>query len=148
MTSEVLTEAFQTLDHYDVFQRENSSILPFALLDGHLSRLELPFLKYINTPKENWVVCIGVPYGTTLWQVGDSKGKHGSFNIAFTIAKQNLLEYKESIGLPGTLEDNDPVPLINCALNNSFARVEKNKNAISDRGWNPLIRCILINEEL
>lgn len=38
--------------------------------------------------------------------------------------------------------------LINKAWNDSFARVEKNKHAIAERGWYPLNRNILLNDEL
>ena len=49
------------------------------MFDGHKSLLELP-------------VCLGVPYGTVYWQVGDSKEQHGSFNMAMTDAKRKLLD--------------------------------------------------------
>ena len=55
----------------------------------------MPFLKYINTPTDHWVVCIGVPYGTALWQVGDSKEQNGSFNMAISKANQEILEFKK-----------------------------------------------------
>ena len=42
----------------------------------------------------------------------------------------------------------DIIPLINKAWNDSFARILKNKNAIAERGWYPLNRNILLNEEL
>ena len=42
----------------------------------------------------------------------------------------------------------DIIPLINKAWNDSFARVSKNKNTIAERGWYPLNRNILLNEEL
>ena len=118
------------------------------LLDGHGSRLQLPFLQYINTPKDHWVVCIGVPYGTALWQVGDSKEQNGSFNMAITKAKDHLLEYKESIGLTNGVVATDLMPIINEAWRKSFARVRKNKNAIWGRGWNPPNRALLLNNEL
>jgi hypothetical protein len=35
------------------------------LLDGHGSHLEISFLQYINNPSHEWIVCIGVPYGTS-----------------------------------------------------------------------------------
>ena len=44
-------------------------------------------------------MCIGVPYGTALWQVGDSKEQNGSFNIVMYRAKKELLEKKNEIGL-------------------------------------------------
>ena len=119
------------------------------MLDGHKSRLELPFLQYINTPRDHWVVCIGVPYGTALWQVGDSKEQNGSFNIAMYRAKKDLLEKKDEIGMHDDgLVDTDLMPLINAAWKQSFFRIDKNKNALSDRGWNPLNKNLLLHEDL
>ncbi len=77
--------------------REQCQALP--TLYGHCSRLEFQFLQYINTPKDHWVVCIGVPYRIAYWQVDDSKEQNGSFNIAITQAKQDLLEKKDTLGL-------------------------------------------------
>ena len=37
-------------------------------------------------------MCLGVPYGTALWQVGDSKEQNGSFYISMAIAKMDLLD--------------------------------------------------------
>ena len=147
ITSEILTQALKTLDHLQVFDR-SFGVRPFLLLDGHFSTLEIPFLKYINTPKDHWVCCIGVPYGTALWQVGDSKEQNGSFNIAMSRAKQQLVELKETMGLPPSLNDQDLMPIINQAWQQSFAKVATNKKAISDRGWSPLNRAILRNEDL
>ena len=115
----------KTLDLLELFPRNDPSVKPFILLDGHGSRLELPFLTYINNPTDHWVVCIGIPYGTSIWQVGDSKDQNGSFNIAMTRAKHELLEKKEIICMSGTIEATDLMPLINVAWKHSFARAEK-----------------------
>jgi len=148
ITTQILVEALQTLDSYDLFPR-TEKVKPFLMLDGHKSRLELPFLRYINTPKDHWVVCIGVPYGTALWQVGDSKEQNGSFNIAMYRAKKELLAKKDEIGLHDDgLIDTDLIPLINTAWKSSFARIDKNKNALADRGWNPLNQNLLLHEDL
>ena len=48
----------------------------------------------------------------------------------------------------GNHQSTDIIPLINKAWNDSFARVEKNKQAIAERGWYPLNRNILLNDEL
>ena len=72
MTSNILVDVLKTLDCLDVVKRVGKK-RPFLLIDGHKSRLEMLFLQYINTPVDHWVVCLGVPYGTALWQVGDSK---------------------------------------------------------------------------
>ena len=87
MTSDILRDIVATLDHLDIFDRYNG-MRPFFLLDGHGSRLELPFLSYINDKAYEWDVCIGVPYGTSLWQVGDSVQQNGSFNSALARMKK------------------------------------------------------------
>ena len=95
ITSEILVDALKTLDNLKVFPR-NDGVSPFLLLDGHSSRLQAPFLQYINTPEDHYVTCIGVPYGTALWQVGDSKEQNGSFNMAMTLEKRNLVKKKRT----------------------------------------------------
>ena len=72
MSSTILKECFETIDHFKLLPR-TPGVFPFAILDGHGSRLEVPFLKYINDKTTEWCVCLGVPYGTAYWQVGDSK---------------------------------------------------------------------------
>ena len=137
ITSQVLVEELQLIDKLELFPRTDT-VKPFLLLDGHGSRLEMPFLSYINNPKDHWVVCFGVPYGTALWQVGDSKEQNGSFNIALNSAKDEVLERKEQFGITEGVTDTDLMPIINLAWEKSFARVKKNQQVIVDRGWNPL----------
>ncbi len=44
--------------------------------------------------------------------------------------------------------DTDLTSLINYAWNESFAKIDKNKNTISDRGWNPLNQVLLLDPDL
>ena len=67
--------------------------------------------------------------------------------MAQTKAKLNMLETREKLGL-GELQSTDLMPIINYAWNCSFARRDKNKNAISDRGWNPLDWKLLTDNDL
>ena len=142
MSSIILKEIFETIDHFQLLPR-TPGVLPFAMLDGHGSRLELPFLKYINNKTTEWCVCLGVPYGTAYWQVGDSKEQNGSFNMAMTDAKRKLLNLKRKHCLKETIDKTDLMLLINIAWNKSFARIDKNRKAIADRGWGPYNRNIL-----
>ena len=87
ITSEILVDASKPLDSLGIYSRGDNHPKPFLLLDGHQSRLQLLFLDYINEPEDNGVVCIGVPYGTVLWQVRDSKEQNGSFNMSMTKLK-------------------------------------------------------------
>ena len=66
MSSTILKDFFETIDHLNLLPRA-PGVLPFTILDGHKSRLELPFLKYINNKTIEWCVCLGVRYGTAYW---------------------------------------------------------------------------------
>ena len=96
----------QHIDNCHIFDRTDG-VLPFFILDGHGCRFELPFLEYINNIGEDghkWYVCIGVPYGTSVWQVGDSAEQNGSFKMAMVWAKVKLLKKKADCHLDFTVE--------------------------------------------
>jgi len=77
ITSDILTAAFKRLDDLGIYCC-TPNLKPFALFDAHDSRLRVPFLRYINSPTNRWVFCIGLPNGTHKWQVGDSQEQNGS----------------------------------------------------------------------
>jgi hypothetical protein len=110
---------------------------PFILLDGHGSRFELPFVEYIHGDKE-WTVCIGVPYGTSLWQVGDSKQQNCQYKDKSKEGKERIVTMKTKHGLRFTIIKQDIMWIFCYALEKSFARVDTNKYAIAERGWGPL----------
>ncbi|CAJ1938512.1 unnamed protein product [Cylindrotheca closterium] len=94
MTSEILKKALETLDELGVYPRTRQGPTPMFLFDGHDSRLQVPFLKYINSEDEFqnplWIGCIRLPNGTAKWQVGDSVQQNGSFKMAMTREKKRL----------------------------------------------------------
>ena len=61
-------------------------------MDVHGSRIELNFLEYINNPETKGACCIGVPYGTSLWKIGDSKEKNGLYKIASARIKKETIK--------------------------------------------------------
>ena len=91
VTSQILAEALQYIDSFEVFDRINGKY-PFLLFNGHQSRFKIPFLDYICDNQHKWQVCNEVPYGTSLWQVGDSKEQNGSYKIALAQAKKEFFE--------------------------------------------------------
>ena len=84
------------LDQLKKFPRDNGT-LPFLIADGHGSRFELPFLDYICNPEHEWAMCIGVPYGTVLWQVGDSPEQNGAMNMASVKNKRDIMQDNKKI---------------------------------------------------
>ena len=148
ITSDILRDMIKTLDELEIVDCLEGK-KPFLLQDGHASRFELPFLEYIIDDEHEWVVCIGVPYGISLWQVGDATEQNGLYKIYLYKGKDKLLKYKltHMMSKP-SIESTDIIPLHNYAWENSFAKVESNKKAIAERGWNPLNRNLLLNPQI
>jgi hypothetical protein len=93
-------------------------------------------------------VCIGVPCGTNLWQVGDSAEKKGALKITGKKRKEFVLQEKSWLLLDFKIEKQDIVGIVHYAWNASFARVETNKKAIANRGWYPANYILLDSKEL
>jgi hypothetical protein len=82
MTASILTKIFKTLDLLEIYKKDREEgCRPFVLLDSHQTQLELELLDYVNDQAHPWSVCIGVPYGTALWQVGDSTEQNRNFKV-------------------------------------------------------------------
>jgi len=92
VASVILRDALKKIDGALTFDRTEAK--PFLLLDGHGSCFHLPFLDYITVEETKWTACIGVPYGTHVWQVGDSSEQNGAFKMRLTEAKQRVLKKK------------------------------------------------------
>ena len=115
-----------------------------------VSRFELEFLEYINTCETKWCVNIGLSYGTSYWQVGDSSEQNGCFKMALTKYKQALVTAKNDANLPYEINKTDVVKLVKDAWQVSFARVETNRKAAMHSGWGPkaLNYNVLLHEEI
>jgi hypothetical protein len=125
-------------------------ILPvsFLPLDGHGSCFDFPFLEYINHDDHKWTTCIVTPYGTNKWQVGDSPEKNGNFNMEAGKGKMELLQKKVKAGHKFQLTKKDLMWLLCYAWPTPFGQPETNKNATYDRGWNPLNRACLNDDDI
>ena len=146
ITSNILMECVKHIDK--CLELDRSEVTPFLLLNGHGSRFELPFLDYVNSEETKWTVCIGVPYGTNLWQVGDSAQQNGAYKSRLALEKQLLLEKKQEMRLDFRIDRHDVVGLVHRAWEYSFAKRDSSKRAISERGWNPLTYNLLDHPEL
>ena len=147
ITSDILKSAFQRLDEMSIYQR-TSTLRPFALFDAHDSRLQVPFLQYINKKENPWTFCIGLPNGTHKWQVGDSREQNGSWKVEWVREKAKLVLFRTRMGLDPELQKSDILPLYNRVWPKSFGQKKGNQKAIRDRGWCPLNRRLLTDPEV
>ena len=92
----------------------------------------------MNSDKHRWNVCLGVPYGTALWQVGDSSQQHGLFKMLLNMAKRNLFKKRKDFSLQDMhIVKTDIVSLVGECFMNAFGNVESNRQAICECGWGP-----------
>ena len=89
-----------------------------------------------------------MPYGTSIWQAGDSAEQNGPFKMVIVQAKMNLVQKKAEAHLPFTIEKLDVILVMHLAWKESFAIVARNKRAIAERGWYPLNFILLDHPEL
>jgi hypothetical protein len=83
ITGHLLTEMLRYINSHNVFDRSTGLHL-FLILDSLGSRFKLEFLEYFNTCETKWCVNIGLPYGTSYWQVGDLSEQNGCLKMALT----------------------------------------------------------------
>ncbi len=75
----------------DLFPHVPGGPILMLIVDGHQSRLAPVFVEYINNKNNTWKVCLGVPYATTLWQVGDASEQNGMVKLEWYCEKRELL---------------------------------------------------------
>jgi hypothetical protein len=110
-----------------------------SFLMGMVALFDLLFLKYINDIKYHWWRCIGTPYGTNKWQVGDLLQQNGAFNMEMSKGKKARLADKVvKHGFPFKLTKEDNNWLLCCAWPKSFGRAETNQDVIVECGWGTL----------
>ena len=124
-----------------------NGIKPFLLVDGHQSKFDVEFLRYVNDPETEWVVAIGVPYSTALWQVADSAEQNGKFKMKLTEEKKKLFdEQMGSFQQDLQLLKTNILPLVCLAWPEAFTDIPRNLRAILKCGFNPLNRNLLLND--
>jgi hypothetical protein len=147
ITSDLLASMLEEIDKYNVFPRSEEEGMPFLLLDGHGSRTRLPFLRYITNPAHRWKVCIGVPYGTHLWQPHNSTELNGTYKIKL-FKEKHLYLMQKPIGKRDSFLTTDIIPLLNRIWEDSLGNRRKAKKAIVERGWGPLTYVLLDHKSL
>jgi hypothetical protein len=138
------------MDDLGLFLQGGPLTLPdlFPPLDSHCSRFDLPLLEYINHDDHKWTTCIGTPYGTNKWQAGDSPEQNGNFNMEIGKGKMELLQKKVKAGHKFQLTKTDIMWLLCYAWTKSVGRSATSKKATCERGWNPLKRACLDDDEI
>ena len=91
ITGAILVKILEYFDGLQLFQRTPGGPIPMLIVDGHQSRLDPKFVSYINNKSHEWRVCLGMPYATVLWQVGDASEQNGKFKMEWTRVKEWMM---------------------------------------------------------
>jgi len=148
ITGDILVQILTYFDEIDLFPRVPGGPIPVLIVDGHQSRLDPAFIEYINDKGHQWMVCFGVPYATTIWQVGDASELNGKFKIEWYREKGFLLVWKYTRRLTRSIKPYDIMPILNKIFHKSFGNLQGNMKAVSDRGWFPPNRKLLEHPSL
>ena len=97
---DIVTSMLHQLRKNFQFDRIDTNLYPgpVILLDSHDSRLQLPFLCYLNDPDTKWSAGISVPYGTILWQVGYSDKINENNKLVSYFRKSKIVHQKSVLG--------------------------------------------------
>ena len=154
----ILVEVLKHLDKYGATERKFGDPPPCLLVDGHGSRLSIPFLRYINNldssgkkvPDANhsWNCYLGLPNATAYWQVGDSSQQNGRFKSYIRREKESIRKQQRKYREPIKIERFHVVPMVTSVWNDCFGDEDGNKKAILERGWNPLNRGCLVHPDI
>ena len=107
ITSELLADMLQKIDDSGVYAPDKEKVL---LMDGHNSRFQLPFVEYTVETNPTWKPIFGVPYGTHIWQVGDSSEQNGTYKMQLKREKHRYICRKINEGYENGLVRSDIVP--------------------------------------
>lgn len=158
ITPEILVDILKHLDKHGVTNRAEGDPPPCLIVDGHGSRLSIPFLRYINNLDANgltvlganhrWKVIIGLPNGTAYWQVADSSYINGKFKLQMRKEKEGVrtvqMDNRESI----EIKTHHVVLILRSCWSSCFGNLVGNNKAIVQRGWNPLNRGCLVMPDI
>jgi hypothetical protein len=156
ITPEILVDVLRHFDKH--IPRIEGDPPPACILDGHGSRLSIPFLRYIRNLDENgdviansnhrWNVFLGLPNGTAYWQVGDSSQQNGRFKNLNRSGKEYLRAEQRKYYASISIKRHHAVIILSFAWDKSYGDLVGNKKAILERGWNPLNRGVLHHDDI
>ena len=143
ITGKILVKVLEYCDGIDLFPCINDGPIPMLILDGHQSRLDPQFVDYKKEKGHKWKICLGVPYATTLWQVGDASEQNGFVKSEWYREKAKLLVWKSEHGLPRAIRPEDVMPIMNRIFFKAYGNQQNNCKATVECGWFPPNRKLL-----
>ena len=152
MTSPILGRCLRKIDKAGAVERgvdENGiKFYPCCFLDGHISRMGLSFLRYVNNPATKWGTALVCPYGTQKTQFHDDEIQNGSFKCKLVECKKQRVNKKREHGLRADLEPEEIPIIVKEASDATYANREFALKTLSKLGFFPFTRAVLDDPEI
>ena len=153
MTSKILKQLFAMMDDCGITSRgvdesTGQRFYPSVIIDGHVSRMGIEFLTYVNEEQTQYHPMLGVPNGTGIWQFHDDTGQNGSFKQVLAESKRSFTMKKRRAGLSEDIKMEEIVVVLRPAIINSFLRTDYARRSLARRGCNPFNRNILDHPDI
>jgi hypothetical protein len=147
-----LTKVFKKMDVLGITKRnveENDQpCYPCVIIDGYTLQMYKGFLTCINKPLTKWIIALGAPYGTALWQLHDDKRQNGAFKSALVNAKKKMNLKKRVHKLMVGISPQEIVLVIRDAVDSSVMNVRYTLLALSHRDMYPFNRNPLMDPKI
>lgn len=152
MTSGILKRILEKLDQLGVTKRgvdeDGKPYYPALIVDGHISRMGLPFLKYINDAAHRWCGMLVCPYGTSKTQFHDHEIQNGSFKCAlYKVKRERVMRHREA-GIPADLYVEEVVIIVKEASDATYGNVEFAQKTFRLMGYLPFSRAVMDDPDI
>ena len=152
MNSTILTRILAKMDRLGISKRgvddDGTKFYPPIIVDGHISRMGLPFLKYVNDDKHRWGAGLCCPYGTSKTQFHDNEKQNAGFKCALVKAKRLRCRQKREHGLPADLEPEEIPIIVKAASDATYAIRDFATRTFSELGMLPFTRAVLDDPDI
>eukprot|EP00956_Cyclotella_meneghiniana_P012685 scaffold18029_cov37-Cyclotella_meneghiniana.AAC.4 len=95
-----------------------------------------------------WMVTVGAPYATNIWQVHDDERMNRAFKSASSKTKSDRIKSKRFAGLTADITKEEIVLVVGKSVVVSFLDVTNAQHAIAECGWNPPNRNRLLHPQI
>jgi hypothetical protein len=102
----------------------------------------------VEGANHKWNIYLGVPNATAYWQVGDASEQNGAWKNLQRVEKDRIRANQQIHKRKLKIERHHAVYMLQRVFDRCYGNVKGNKNAILQRGWNPLNKGCLSNPDV
>jgi hypothetical protein len=147
ITGKILTRILMRLDELGIvgqgIDKNGDPFYPALIIDGHILRLSLPFLEYINKQGHRWWGMLMCPYGTSKCQFHDHEIQNASFKCKLVDVKCKRVQMYHRAGFPADLCMEEIPIIVKEASDATYAHVDFAIETCCIMGYVPFTHAVL-----